>query len=87
MLFHAELSSIELFKAIKQKEILWAGNKKLKIYGTLGCKSGNRMKTENRVFFKSEDEAILEGFRPCGHCLRSKYVDWKNNKVIFDNKS
>ena len=45
------------------------------------------MKKENRVFFTSEKEAIAQGYRPCGHCLRSKYVDWKDNKAIFDKKS
>ena len=54
-----------------------AGNLSLKIYGTLSCKSGKRMKKENRVFFKNEAEAIELGFRPCGHCLRAEYVRWK----------
>jgi methylphosphotriester-DNA--protein-cysteine methyltransferase len=54
-----------------------AGNQRLKIYGTLACSSGKRMKKENRIFFKSEEEAIQAGYRPCGHCLNEKYLVWK----------
>ena len=57
--------------------ILLGGNKKLKIYGTLSCSSGKRMKKENRVFFGSEQEAIKNGYRPCGHCLREEFKQWK----------
>ncbi len=63
---------------IRQGAIVLAGNKKLKIYGTLRCVSGKRMLPANRVFFASEQEAIAAGFRPCGHCLREKYLAWKN---------
>lgn len=59
MINHADISSAELKKQIHRKQILFAGNKKLKIYGTLHCKSGKRMKKENRIFFISEDEALL----------------------------
>lgn len=53
------------------------GNKRLKIYGLLNCKSGRRMKVENRVFFASEAEAINLGYRPCGHCMPEAYRQWK----------
>lgn len=43
-----------LLSLIKNRKILWAGNRKLKIYGKLNCKSGKRMKTQNRVFFQNE---------------------------------
>ncbi|MBS1519790.1 MAG: metal-binding protein [Bacteroidetes bacterium] len=59
---------------IDEGKIQFGGNKKLKIYGTLKCSSGKRMKTENRVFFKSAEEAINEGYRPCGHCMREEYL-------------
>jgi methylphosphotriester-DNA--protein-cysteine methyltransferase len=39
-----------------------------KIFGRLDCKSGMRMKKENRVFFHTLKEAILEGYRPCKNC-------------------
>jgi methylphosphotriester-DNA--protein-cysteine methyltransferase len=64
---------------INTNEISVGGNAKLKIYGTLKCSSGKRMKLENRVFFKNESEAILAGFRPCGHCMRDKYRNWKSS--------
>ena len=66
---------------VKQSKIVLGGNKKLKIYGTLNCPSGKRMKTENRVFFCSEREAIQNGYRPCGNCLKQKYQDWKNEFI------
>ncbi|WP_230383895.1 Ada metal-binding domain-containing protein [Pedobacter endophyticus] len=34
------------------------------------------MKIENRVFFKTENEALAMGFRPCGHCLKQQYNQW-----------
>jgi len=49
----------------------------------LHCKAGKRMKRENRVFFGSEKEAILAGFRPCGQCMREKYRIWKKAKQVF----
>jgi methylphosphotriester-DNA--protein-cysteine methyltransferase len=69
--------SRKLKELIDKGEIQFAGNKKLKIYGTLNCSSGKRMKTENRVFFKSEREAESLDYRPCGHCMRGAYLQWK----------
>lgn len=57
-----------LKQLIDQGKIQLAGNKKLRIYGTLDCYSGKRMKKENRVFFASEKEAIENGYRCCKHC-------------------
>ncbi|MCH5684590.1 hypothetical protein LWM68_10115 [Niabella sp. W65] len=37
------------------------------------------MKRTNRVFFYSEEEALLNGYRPCGHCMKAAY---KNGKWI-----
>jgi alkylated DNA repair dioxygenase AlkB len=62
---------------IRQGRIAWGGNIKLKIYGTLSCTSGKRMKPVNRVFFSTGQEAITAGYRPCGHCLREEYLAWK----------
>ena len=58
-----------------------AGNKNLKIYGRLQCKSGKRMNLENRVFFGSEIEAVKLGYRPCGHCMTKEYKKWKDELV------
>lgn len=85
MIKHLMLSNIKfgrlrvLKQLINAKEISIGGNAKLKIYGTLNCSSGKRMKVENRIFFKDESEAILAGFRPCGHCMREKYLIWKSS--------
>ena len=68
-----------LHKLIAAGEIKLGGNKKLKIYGKLNCASGKRMKVENRVFFKNEEEAIANGYRPCGNCMAGEYKIWKNN--------
>jgi methylphosphotriester-DNA--protein-cysteine methyltransferase len=78
MIKHLEITDSDLLKKIFRKEIAFGGNKKLKIYGTLQCKSGKRMKRENRVFFVSENEAIQNNYRPCDHCLGEKYKLWKN---------
>ncbi len=78
MIKHQSLNSRQLKKLIRSASLTLAGNLQLKIYGTLQCTSGKRMKMKNRVFFKDESEAIELGFRPCGHCLHSKYMEWKN---------
>jgi len=66
---HDDITTVELMKQIKHKAICFGGNRRLKIYGTLKCSSGKRMKRENRVFFSSEVEATNLGYRPCGHCM------------------
>lgn len=62
---------------VDQGEIQLAGNDRLKIYGTFCCGSGKRLKAENRVFFQSEQQARVEGYRPCGHCQHEAYLQWK----------
>ncbi|WP_295675479.1 Ada metal-binding domain-containing protein [uncultured Mucilaginibacter sp.] len=61
---------------LDKKELTFAGNANLKIYGILNCSSGKRMKPENRIFFSSETEAIEMGYRPCGRCLVFAYKNW-----------
>jgi methylphosphotriester-DNA--protein-cysteine methyltransferase len=68
-----------LYQLIAAGQIKLGGNKKLKIYGTLNCASGKRMKVENRILFKDEEEAIANNFRPCGNCLAAEYKIWKKN--------
>ena len=46
----------------------FAGWKPGKIFGRLDCRSGLRMKRENRVFFLTWQDAINEGYRPCKKC-------------------
>ena len=78
MIHHNKISCENLREQIRKNEICFAGNKHLKIYGTLHCKSGKRMNKANRIFFISEKEAVDEGYRPCGHCLASRYELWKS---------
>jgi len=80
MFHHIELEKRKLKLLIDKGEIVLGGNKQLKIYGRLDCKSGKRMKKENRVFFHSEKGATEKGYRPCGHCMKTEY---KNGKKRF----
>ena len=77
MIGHSSLSLAQLQSLIRSKKIILAGNRSLKIFGLLSCYSGKRMKTENRVFFKSRFEATRQGFRPCGNCLPHDYQLWR----------
>lgn len=85
MISHKELgqSPFARFRVLQmlilKGDIKIGGYKKGKIYGTLSCKSGKRMKVENRVFFKDEQEAIDAGYRPCGNCMPQQYNLWKQN--------
>lgn len=81
MIQHRKISDRKLRTKLKNGEICLGGNQKLKIYGTLDCSSGKRMKRENRVFFLTENEARENGFRPCGHCMKTEYLNWKNGLI------
>ncbi|MEO8413348.1 MAG: Ada metal-binding domain-containing protein [Ginsengibacter sp.] len=80
MIGHVELSPSALRALIRQHKISFGGNERLKIYGSLNCSSGRRMKKANRVFFASEKEAVTQGYRPCGRCMHEKYGQWKATK-------
>jgi methylphosphotriester-DNA--protein-cysteine methyltransferase len=77
LILHCDIQDTALRKKIRHGAISFAGNNKLKIYGTLSCVSGKRMKRSNRVFFSSEQEAMEKGYRPCGHCMKKEYNKWK----------
>lgn len=81
MIQHTHISDEDLRSKIRNAEICRGGNKKLKIYGLLNCPSGKRMKKTNRVFFISEQEALLNNYRPCGNCMKAAYKNWKNELV------
>ena len=82
MIKHNETNAVILRSRIRKKEIVLAGNSKLKIYGSLSCTSGKRMHEANRVFFESEITALQNGYRPCGHCMKEKYQNWKDGSVL-----
>ncbi len=73
MIQHNQTSG-ELMRLVHAGKIKFAGNKKLRIYGKLNCASGRRMKRGNRVFFSSQEEAELLGYRPCRKCMRHEYT-------------
>jgi hypothetical protein len=77
MIAHEILTKSDLVKLLKSKKIILAGNKKLKIFGSLDCGSGKRLKKKNRVFFSSQKDATELGYRPCGHCMKISYKLWK----------
>ena len=81
MLKHNEISDKTLWQLMKNKAVVLGGNAQLKIYGTLNCTSGKRLKKTNRVFFSSEKEALDNDFRPCGHCMRAAYKIWKEKLI------
>ncbi|MBK6266287.1 metal-binding protein [Marivirga sp. S37H4] len=81
MIRHIDINYLELYQKLKHKQITYGGNSKLKIYGTLLCKSGKRMKKEHRVFFRTKEEAVKSGYRPCGHCMKTAYKYWKDGLV------
>ena len=80
MLFHNDLSDAELHRLIRRRVITLGGNRRLKIYGTLHCSSGKRMKRSNRIFFTDEAAARAAGYRPCGHCMKAAYRQWKDDE-------
>lgn len=71
MIKHIDVTDADLITQIKYKQICFAGNMKLKIYGMLCCKSGKRMKKENRIFFVLEHEAVQNNFRASKHCMQT----------------
>ncbi|MGN6566936.1 MAG: Ada metal-binding domain-containing protein [Flavipsychrobacter sp.] len=79
MIQHIEITNAVLRQLIRQRAVVLGGNKKLKIYGLLNCKTGKRMKRENRVFFSSAVDALVHGYRPCAHCMPKEYTKWKND--------
>ncbi|MDB5088717.1 MAG: metal-binding protein [Mucilaginibacter sp.] len=81
MINHIDISDQDARKLIRHKQIVLGGNRKLKIYGLLNCASGKRMKRKNRVFFTGLNEAIDNGYRPCGNCMYPEYKKWKNGSV------
>lgn len=69
----------------KEKGTL-GGYQGLSIYGRLDCRSALRHLAlghyaQSRVFFADEETAVSAGYRPCGICMREKYLEWKKNNA------
>lgn len=80
----------KLYKILKNGKIIlsatpgkYAGWRPGKIFGTLVCKSGKRMKKENRVFFHSLEDAINQGYRPCKKCKPLSENDFSKIKHLI----
>lgn len=52
------------------KECAFAGSKNSTKYHKPTCQWAKRIKPENMVCFKSEEEAKSRGYNPCGTCLK-----------------
>src|SRR4051812_14421526 len=82
MIRHADYSDELIGSLLRTEKIKFGGHAKLRIFGTLRCSSGKRMKRENRVFFADWNEAVAAGYRPCGNCLRKEYRQLKIMNAI-----
>ncbi len=80
MIKHDAIDQTALRLLISTQQIRLGGNQRLKIYGTLNCASGKRMNKSSRVFFGDEREAVGQGYRPCGHCMRGAYLIWRTGR-------
>ena len=84
MIRHTDHLSLREILALRKKgEVQIGGHRSNKIYGTLDCKGAKMWiakghYVKQRVFFKSEEEAIKEGYRPCARCMPSRYIKWKS---------
>lgn len=83
MILHTDkIERNEIIKLIKSGQVTMGGHRKLKIYGHLNCPNAKRWikkghYVKQRVFFTSESEAIENGYRPCGCCMKEEYKEWK----------
>ena len=75
--FHTELTDRALRSKIRSGDIAFAGHRLSRIYGLLSCSAGKRMRPTMRVFFETEQEAVSNGLRPCGHCMPQAFRQWR----------
>lgn len=74
---------------LSEEKGLLGGHSGTKIYGRMDCpvalrclKGSDRdIYIEHRVFFKDEETALTAGYRPCGICMKSHYLLWKQGKL------
>jgi hypothetical protein len=67
----------------------FGGNKWSQLYGRFDCPAALRALASggyerNRVFFASEADALLAGYRPCGACMQAEYRKWLRGELWFD---
>ncbi len=85
---------MEKYKVLKKGRIIegeipgtLAGYKQGKIFGRIDCKSGMRMKKENRVFFHTLEDAVNESYRPCKNCKPIDEEDFEKIKHLVPYKT
>lgn len=52
----------------EEVEAVYIGNKNSHVYHLESCSSVRKMSEKNKVFLYSRDEALAEGYQPCGRC-------------------
>jgi len=55
-------------KEQKPTKVVYVGNKRTKVFHHSWCKYVDRMSESNKVYFKSRQEAIDAGYKPCKVC-------------------
>ena len=78
LLRHDAVTDAALRARLHDGSLTMAGNRRLKIYGRLGCPAGRRMRRGSRVFFADATAAEAAGYRPCARCCRAAYDVWKS---------
>ncbi|WP_027399292.1 stalk domain-containing protein [Anaerovorax odorimutans] len=53
---------------VSEREAVYIGNIKTKKFHTLDCRAGAKIADRNVVFFKSREDAVKEGYKPCKIC-------------------
>ncbi len=62
------------------------GHRRNRGYGRFDCPAALRWiakgyYVKHRVFFADEPTAIAAGYRPCGVCMKERYVLWKKARA------
>lgn len=76
---------MKLYKILKDWKTIrssipgkYAGYAPGRVFGTLDCAMGKRMKKENRVFFHTLEDAVRQGYRPCRSCRPINEADFQH---------
>lgn len=62
------------------------GHRRSKVYGRMDCPRALAAiarggYVQNRVFFADEETALAAGYRPCGTCMRDRYLQWQRGDL------
>ncbi len=68
ILLEREGVPVREFERLARKGVRYLGCKSTGIYCFPTCRDARRMKPENRLLFRSADQAAEAGYRPCRHC-------------------